>query len=50
MLELSNEGCYSFVDSAGEPFWFRAIDVALFAAPNHLIGEEGLEVEEEMKD
>jgi hypothetical protein len=24
--------------------------VALFAAPNHLIGEEGLEVEEEMKD
>jgi transcriptional regulator with XRE-family HTH domain len=44
MLEMSTqEDCYSFVDSAGEPFWFRSADVALFAAPEHLIASENVD-------
>lgn len=48
MLEMSSEAdCYSLVDSAGEPFWFRSADVALFAAPDHLIGSDDADDEDD---
>jgi transcriptional regulator with XRE-family HTH domain len=48
MLELSSEDdCYSLVDSAGEPFWFKSADVALFAAPDHLIGIDDADKEDD---
>lgn len=37
-LESIDEGFLHLVDSAGEPFWFRIEEVALFAAPQQLIG------------
>jgi transcriptional regulator with XRE-family HTH domain len=52
MLEMSDEdACYSLVDSAGEHFWFRSDDVALFAAPEQLIaGDKSEDADDELDE